>query len=214
MRGLAAPVFPSMYTCQECGADFDHKLRACEICGGAVRSNGTQSKYTQPAPAQQKATARANPSVQVREYRVAPQIEEPPSAPQLPPSQPRYLPPQEPKQQRPHNPYLPPSFPQGSADDYSNAAGRFGDVFGFLPAVAYLAIIVDLMTFWIGWTGIGWPALFLIAVVMGFLTWRMQMKIAGDDNETALLKAGMVTLLTAIPAPLTPILLLFVRKKS
>jgi hypothetical protein len=127
---------------------------------------------------------------------------------------------QQPQQQRKNqsNPYLP-HF-KGSAEDYTNAAGRFGEVFGILPAVAYLAIIVDLMVCAPAWI---FPVITLAmsplwsipaGLAVGFLAWRMQMKMAEDDNETALIKAGIVALLTAIPFPLTPILLLFVRKQK
>src|SRR5277367_3119218 len=45
-------------------------------------------------------------------------------------------------------------------------------------------------------------------IVLGFITYRAQMRWYGDDRESALIKGVIIGLLTAIPTPLPAILYL------
>ncbi len=82
-------------------------------------------------------------------------------------------------------------------------------MFGLHPAVAFLTIAVDLMCN-LG-TGITLGALWVftlpIGLVVGIIAFLAQKKWYGDDNESAIIKALIVALLTAIPVPLSPILI-------
>jgi hypothetical protein len=78
-------------------------------------------------------------------------------------------------------------------------------MFGLDPRIAFLAFVVDLMLFGsaAATMGIDLPVLVPLAiaagVVLGRITYRAQMKWYGDDHDSALIKAGIVGLLTAIP---------------
>ncbi len=84
----------------------------------------------------------------------------------------------------------------------------FAQVFGLHPAMAVLIFIVNSMIFAADWGTIGafWPVSLAIGAALGFITYRAQMKWYGDDNESALIKAGILALLTAIPAPIPAVL--------
>lgn len=78
-------------------------------------------------------------------------------------------------------------------------------MFGIDPRIAFLAFIVDMMLF--GATaatmGLDLPVLIPLAiaagVVLGRITYKAQMKWYGDDHDSAMIKASIVGLLTAIP---------------
>jgi hypothetical protein len=78
-------------------------------------------------------------------------------------------------------------------------------IFGIDPRVAFLAFVVDLMLFGTAAAtmGITLPVLIPIAIgagiVLGRITYKAQMKWYGDDHDSAMIKAGIVGLLTAIP---------------
>lgn len=78
-------------------------------------------------------------------------------------------------------------------------------IFGIDPRIAFLAFVVDLMLFGTAAAtmGITLPALIPIAIgagiVLGRITYKAQMKWYGDDHDSAMIKAGIVGLLTAIP---------------
>jgi hypothetical protein len=78
--------------------------------------------------------------------------------------------------------------------------------FGLDPRVAVLTVIVDMMVF--GGDAITLGALIPIGIAVGaalaFIVYKIQMKWYGDDHDSALIKALIVGLLTAIPAPLGP----------
>ena len=95
-------------------------------------------------------------------------------------------------------------------------------MFGLHPAVAFLTVAVDLMLnfgTYITW-GALWVATIPIGLVVGVIAYMAQKKWYGDDDQSAIIKALIVALLTAIPAPLSPILIpsgimgFFNRKKS
>ncbi|MBV8069744.1 MAG: hypothetical protein JO270_07565 [Acidobacteriaceae bacterium] len=78
-------------------------------------------------------------------------------------------------------------------------------IFGIDPRVAFLAFVVDLMLFGsaAATMGITLPVLIPLAIgagiVLGRITYRAQMKWYGDDHDSAMIKAGIIGLLTAIP---------------
>jgi len=78
--------------------------------------------------------------------------------------------------------------------------------FGLDPRVAVLTVIVDMMVF--GGDAITLGALIPIGIgvgaILGFIVYKIQMKWYGDDHDSALIKALIVGMLTAIPAPLGP----------
>ncbi|HMD72783.1 MAG TPA: hypothetical protein VKG05_02860 [Steroidobacteraceae bacterium] len=86
----------------------------------------------------------------------------------------------------------------------------FGQLFGLEPRIAILMLVVDSMLF--GGTvmtlGLLIPVSLAAGAILGFITFRAQMKWYGDDREAALIKGLIVGLLTAIPTPLPPLLYL------
>ena len=78
-------------------------------------------------------------------------------------------------------------------------------MFGIDPRIAFLAFVVDLMLFGTAAAsgGITLPLLIPLAIaagiVLGRITYKAQVKWYGDDHDSALIKAGMIGLLTAIP---------------
>jgi hypothetical protein len=79
-------------------------------------------------------------------------------------------------------------------------------MFGLDPRVAFLTVIIDAMVFGADTfsmelllpLGIG------VAVVLGIIVYLAQKKWYGDDKESALIKALIIFVLTAIPVPLGP----------
>jgi len=101
------------------------------------------------------------------------------------------------------NPYQHPapySAPRGDA-----SPKRFDQMFGIDPRIAFLAFVVDLMLFGAAAAtmGLDLPVLIPLAigagVVLGRITYKAQMKWYGDDHDSAMIKAGIIGLLTAIP---------------
>jgi len=78
-------------------------------------------------------------------------------------------------------------------------------IFGIDPRIAFLAFVVDLMLFGAAAAtmGLDLPVLIPIAIgagiVLGRITYKAQMKWYGDDHDSAMIKAGIIGLLTAIP---------------
>lgn len=85
------------------------------------------------------------------------------------------------------------------------APKAFDQIFGIDPRVAFLAFVVDLMLFGSAAVtmGIDLPVLIPLAigagVVLGRITYKAQMKWYGDDHDSAMIKASIIGLLTAIP---------------
>jgi hypothetical protein len=187
-----------MFTCEQCGADFDQPVRSCELCGGAVQNNGRESHYTQ-AITHENHTARSNPQ---------PQYYEPEEEPRyLPPAR-RYLPAKEPQQ--PYNEYLP---PRDSHQPQRGTAESFRALFGLHPTVAALAIIIggvlaaaELVGLPLSVTPLGWE-IEIVSVLVGLvaaiplalITYLAQTEWGGDTKRSAGIKALMVGFLTAIP---------------
>jgi len=83
----------------------------------------------------------------------------------------------------------------------------FAAAFGLDPRVAFLTVVVDMMVF--GGDALTLGALIPIGIVvggvLGFIVYKVQRTWCKDDHENALIKALVVGLLTAIPAPLGPL---------
>ena len=103
-----------------------------------------------------------------------------------------------------------PSYPQQYQAGYSapqghTAAKGIEQIFGIDPRIAFLAFVVDLMLFGAAAATMGLTLPILIplsiaaGVVLGRITYKAQMKWYGDDHDSAMIKAGIVGLLTAIP---------------
>ncbi len=110
-----------------------------------------------------------------------------------------------PSEQRPPLPWesRAPSPPTGASPHHLAAQG-FARMFALNPVLAFFAIIVDAMVSAIDVSTleITAPVLWLIAAtVVTVVVYRGQMKFAGDDSETSLIKAIMVGFLVALPTP-------------
>lgn len=83
-------------------------------------------------------------------------------------------------------------------------------MFGLDPRIAILMLVLDAMlnAGEIASMGLLLPFSLAAGVVLGYVTYRAQMKWYGDDKESAKLKALIVGLLTAIPTPIPEILYL------
>lgn len=100
----------------------------------------------------------------------------------------------------PYRPQAPYAAPQAHA-----GSKTFDQIFGIDPRIAFLAFIVDLMLFGteIATLGITLPLLIPLSiaagVVLGRIAYKAQIKWYGDDHDSAMIKAGIIGLLTAIP---------------
>lgn len=86
--------------------------------------------------------------------------------------------------------------------------GRFGQLFGLDPRVAFLTLIVDMMLNAGDLVSMGLllPVSIMAGVVLGYVVYRAQINWYGDDPESAKIKAIVLGLLTAIPTPLPEVL--------
>lgn len=86
--------------------------------------------------------------------------------------------------------------------------GGFAQMFGLLPSIAALTFLVDTMLF--GGEGVtlgaGLPLSAGAGVMLGFIAYKAQRKWYGDDHDSALIKALILGLLTAIPTNLPSVL--------
>ena len=85
--------------------------------------------------------------------------------------------------------------------------GGFVQTLGLDIRVAILAMVIDSMVF--GATWISGGVLYVVelgaGVVLTFITYKIQRAWYGDNHDSALIKALIIGLLTAIPAPITGI---------
>lgn len=84
------------------------------------------------------------------------------------------------------------------------AARGFGQAFGLHPILALTAIVTDCMVSAVDFAtiGVSAPVLWLIAgIFMGIIVFMGQKKWAGDDPESAFIKALIVSFLVALPTP-------------
>jgi hypothetical protein len=86
-------------------------------------------------------------------------------------------------------------------------SGGFAQLFGLDPRIAILTFTVDMMLFGgaVLTFGLMIPVSLVAGIILGFITYRAQMKWYGDDRESALIKGVIIGLLTAIPTPLPAI---------
>ncbi len=90
---------------------------------------------------------------------------------------------------------------------YHGSAG-LTQLFGLDPRIAILTLLVDAMLFSgeVLTMGLLIPVAIVAGAGLGFITYRAQVSWYGDDRESALIKAAVIALLTAIPTPLPAIL--------
>jgi hypothetical protein len=81
-------------------------------------------------------------------------------------------------------------------------------LFGIDYRAAVLAISVDIMAQAATTASVGllYPVELCAAPVLGFITYKIQRSWYGDDHDSALIKALIIALVTAIPVPVTPLL--------
>jgi hypothetical protein len=98
---------------------------------------------------------------------------------------------------------MPPPAPV--PDSRAVAHRGFLQTFGLDVRAAALAVIVDIMAFsgTIGSAGVLYGVEIGAGVVLTFITYKIQRRWYGDDHDSALIKALIIGLLTAIPVPLT-----------
>ena len=87
------------------------------------------------------------------------------------------------------------------------AARGFAASFGLDPRVALLTVLIDLManSATIVSAGLLYEVELGAAVVLTFIAYKAQRAWYGDDRDSALIKALVVGLLTAIPVPIAPL---------
>jgi hypothetical protein len=80
----------------------------------------------------------------------------------------------------------------------------FGQLWGLHPAVTGTVFVIDTMLFGaqIATLGTLFPLALAVGAVLGFITYRAQMRWYHDDAQSASIKALVVALVTAIPSPL------------
>jgi hypothetical protein len=85
---------------------------------------------------------------------------------------------------------------------------EFTQIFGLDPRIAFLMFTIDAMLFGgeVLTLGLLIPISLVAGIVLGFVTYRAQIKWYGDDRESALIKGFIIGLLTAIPTPLPAVL--------
>ena len=97
--------------------------------------------------------------------------------------------------------------PSGSSPAHPAAVRGFMSTFGLDPRVALLTVMVDLManSATIVSAGLLYEVELGAAVVLTLIAYKAQRAWYGDDHDSALIKALVVGLLTAIPVPITPL---------
>lgn len=98
--------------------------------------------------------------------------------------------------------------PAPSSDRQAVAAKGLAQAFGLDIRAAILTILVDMLLFGEEVVSLGTliPLSIAVACVLGFIVYKMQTKWYGDDHDSGLIKALVVGLVTAIPAPITPVI--------
>ena len=98
----------------------------------------------------------------------------------------------------------PPTWQDKGMSPHHMATRGFTQLFGLHPTMAAATVITDVMLHAgvIITGGLLIPFSILAGVVLAFVTYRAQQQWYEDDSESALIKALLVGLLTAIPSPL------------
>ena len=88
------------------------------------------------------------------------------------------------------------------------SVGRFGQLFGLDPRIAFLTLIVDMMLNAGDLVSMGLlvPVSTAAGIVLGYIVYRAQINWYGDDKESARIKGLILGLLTSIPTPIPEIL--------
>ncbi len=86
-------------------------------------------------------------------------------------------------------------------------ARGFASAFGLDPRVALLTVLVDLLanSATIVSAGLLYEVELGAAVVLTVIAYKAQRAWYGDDHDSALIKALVIGLLTAIPVPISPL---------
>jgi hypothetical protein len=97
---------------------------------------------------------------------------------------------------------------RSNLDRPTRGYGGLTQLFGLDPRIAILTLLVDAMLFGgeLLTMGLLIPVAIVVGIGLGVITYRAQRSWYGDDRESALIKAAVVALLTAIPTPLPAIL--------
>ncbi len=84
------------------------------------------------------------------------------------------------------------------------ASRGLAQTFGLLPGMAALTVVTDVMLHGADVVSAGLliPFSILGGGVLGYITYKSQLKHYGDDEESAKIKGLIVAFLTAIPSPL------------
>ncbi len=103
---------------------------------------------------------------------------------------------------------LKPSNQSLETSPHAVAARGFGQTFGLHPPIAFLTLILNAMLFGgeIVTMGAILPISIASGIVLAFITFLAQRKYFGDDDQGALIKALILGLVTAVPAPLPALL--------
>lgn len=92
-----------------------------------------------------------------------------------------------------------------SATKVPTRRGGFVQTFGLDIRVAILAVVIDFLAFSGDIVSLG--ALYIVelgaAIVLTLITYKIQRAWYGDEHDSALIKALIIGLLTAIPVPIT-----------
>lgn len=107
-------------------------------------------------------------------------------------------------------PMAQPPMPPTNGSHVVQGTRSLMQLFGLHAASAALAVIVDLMVFGgdIVSAGLLIPVGIGAAIVLGVIVYRIQRHSYFDTHDTALTKALIIGLVTAIPVPLTPIIVI------
>jgi hypothetical protein len=100
--------------------------------------------------------------------------------------------------------------PPQRGDAHQGRGRSFDKLWGLHPGVALLALVVNTMLFGgeLVTAGAIFPLALVVGIVLGLVTYRAQVRWHGDDDENALIKAVIMTVLTVIPTPLPDFLYL------
>jgi hypothetical protein len=100
------------------------------------------------------------------------------------------------------------AVPVSSTEVRSGASLSLTQLFRLDARAAALTVLVDLLVF--GTDAISFGALLPIgigvAAVLAFIVYKIQRNWYGDDHNSALIKALVIALLTALPVPITSVL--------
>ncbi len=94
------------------------------------------------------------------------------------------------------------------ASTLATHGGGLVQTFGLDFRVAMLAVIVDVMAFSadVVSAGLLYPIEIVSALILGVITYKIQRAWYGDDRDSAVIKALVIALVTAIPVPISPLL--------